>query len=385
MTYPCDDAFNSGISYAALRFATGAGHTRRALYPKGTGTRNDVKCDTTSLPPIFYFLIPPQLILKKNLSLHFIIAFSTKNRNNYYTKKKIYLKCKELDWKKHSYEYLMILIGSFIMAAAFVIFISPFRLAPGGVYGIAITLHYLTGGLPIGIYALCFDIPLFLIGTWILGPKFGAKTLVGIFSLSGFTTLLEKLYGYEPLVTDDYFLAAVFGGLLLGIGLGLIFKSRATSGGTDIVAMIINKYNKIPVGRLLIYIDTVVVLVGLVAFKDWRIPLYSWVTIFITGKIIDIMIEGIHSDKAVYIISAHYNEIRDKIIHEMNRGGTYLRGEGMFNGAEKKIIYTIVDRKELILLQRYVHEIDPDAFITVVDSTETLGEGFHSLKEKINS
>ena len=291
---------------------------------------------------------------------------------------------KEINWKKNIYEYLMILTGSFIMAVGFVIFISPFKLAPGGVYGIAITLHYFTGLLPIGIFALCLDIPLFLIGTWILGPKFGAKTLVGIFSLSGFTTLLETLYGYEPLVTDDYFLASVFGGVLLGIGLGIIFKSHATSGGTDIVAMIINKYNKIPVGKLLIYVDTVVVFVGLIAFQDWRIPLYSWVTIFITGKIIDMIIEGVGSDKAVYIVSDHYEKIRDKIINEMNRGGTYLCGEGMYNGTEKKIIYTIVDRKELILLQRYVHEIDPKAFMTVVDSTETLGEGFRSLKEKIN-
>ena len=291
---------------------------------------------------------------------------------------------KEINWRKSAYEYSMILVGCFIMAAGFVIFISPFKLAPGGVYGIAITLHYLTDALPIGIFALCLDIPLFLIGTWILGPKFGAKTLVGIFSLSGFTTLLETLYGYQPLVTNDYFLASVFGGVLLGIGLGLIFKSHATSGGTDIVAMIINKYNKIPVGKLLIYVDTAVVLVGLAAFQDWRIPLYSWVTIFITGKIIDMMIEGVGSEKAVYIVSEQYDKIRDKIINEMNRGGTYLNGEGMYNGAEKKIIYTIVDRKELILLQRYVHEIDPKAFMTVMDSTETLGEGFRSLKEKIN-
>lgn len=292
---------------------------------------------------------------------------------------------KEINWKKTVYEYLMIVVGSFIMAAGFVIFISPFKLAPGGVYGIAITLHYLTNLLPIGVFALCMDIPLFLIGTWILGRKFGAKTLVGIFSLSGFTTLLENLYGYEPLVTEDYFLASVFGGVLLGIGLGLIFKARATSGGTDIVAMIINKYHKISVGKLIIYVDTAVVFIGLAAFQDWRIPLYSWVTIFITGKIIDMMIEGVGSEKAVYIISEHYDKIRDKIINEMNRGGTYLNGEGMYNGNEKKIIYTIVDRKELILLQRYVHEIDPNAFMTVVESTETLGEGFHSLKEKVNT
>ena len=292
---------------------------------------------------------------------------------------------KEINWKKNTYEYVMIVVGSFIMAAGFVIFVSPFRLAPGGVYGIAITLHYYTGALPIGIFALLMDIPLFLIGTFVLGSKFGVKTLVGIFSLSGFTTLLENLYGYQPLVTEDYFLASVFGGILLGIGLGLIFKSRATSGGTDIIAMIINKYTRIPVGRLMIYVDTVIVFIGLAAFQDWRIPLYSWVTIFIAGKILDMMIEGFGSEKAVYIISDKYEEIRNKIINEMDRGGTYLQGEGMYNGAEKKIIYTIVDRKELILLQRYVHEIDPKAFITVMETKETLGEGFQSLKEKVKS
>ena len=292
---------------------------------------------------------------------------------------------KDINWKKNIFEYIMIMIGSFIMAAGLVIFVSPFKLAPGGVYGIAITLHYLTDIMPIGLFALCFDIPLFIIGTLILGSKFGVKTLAGIFSLSGFTTLLENLYGYQPLVTEDYFLASVFGGILLGIGLGMIFKSRATSGGTDIIAMIINKYTRIPVGRLLIYVDTVIVFIGLAAFQDWRIPLYSWVTIFIAGKILDMMIEGFGSEKAVYIISDKYDEIRDKIINDMDRGGTYLQGQGMYNGSEKKIIYTIVDRKELILLQRYVHEIDPNAFLSVMETKETLGEGFHSLKEKVKS
>ncbi|MDR0368529.1 MAG: YitT family protein [Bacteroidales bacterium] len=294
------------------------------------------------------------------------------------------IKLKDINWKKTIYEYAMIITGSFIMAVGFVVFVSPFKLAPGGVYGIAITLHHLTVSLPIGVIALCMDIPLFLLGTWILGAKFGLKTLAGIVSLSAFTTLLESLYGYEPLVTDDYFLASVFGGILIGIGLGLIFKSRATSGGTDIITMILNKYTHIPVGRLLIYVDTVIVFIALIAFQDWRIPLYSWVTIFITGKIIDMMIEGIASEKAVYIISDKYEEIRDKIIHEMERGGTYLQGEGMYNGAKKKIIYVVVDRKELVLLQRYVHEVDPNAFLSVMETKETLGEGFRSLKEKIN-
>ncbi|MDR1793175.1 MAG: YitT family protein [Bacteroidales bacterium] len=290
---------------------------------------------------------------------------------------------KSIDWKKHIFEYSMIIVGSFIMATAFVVFISPYKLVPGGVYGIAITLHYLTNWFPIGIFALMFDIPLFLLGTWILGKKFGAKTLVGIFSLSGFTTLIERYYGYQPLVVNDYFLASIFGGVLIGIGLGIIFKSNATSGGSDIIAMILHKYTKISIGVLLICVDAAIVLIGLIAFKDWRIPLYSWVTIFITGKVIDIMISGMSKEKTVYIISDHYEAIRDKIINDLGRGGTYLNGEGMYNGSTKKIIYTVVDRKELILLQKYVHSIDPDAFMSILDSNETLGEGFKSLREKV--
>jgi uncharacterized membrane-anchored protein YitT (DUF2179 family) len=290
---------------------------------------------------------------------------------------------KKTNWKKHIFEYGMIIIGCFIMATAFVVFVSPYKLVPGGVYGIAITLHYLTQWFPIGVFALMFDIPLFLLGAWILGKKFGAKTLVGIFSLAGFTTLIERYYGYDPLVVNDYFLAAIFGGALLGVGLGIIFKTNATSGGTDIIAMILHKYTKVPVGMLLMGVDAFVVLIGLLAFKDWRIPLYSWVTIFITGKVIDMMISGFNREKTVYIISDHYEAIRLKIINELGRGGTYLNGEGMYNGMKKKIIYTVVDRKELILLQRYVHEIDPNAFISVLDSHETLGEGFQSLGEKI--
>lgn len=294
----------------------------------------------------------------------------------------VYLEKKK--WQQIVYEYLLILLGCFIMAVAFVVFISPFKLVPGGVYGVAITLHYLTDLLPIGIFALCLDIPLFIIGTLILGKRFGLKTLVGILSLSVFTTMLESFYGYEPLVADDYFLASLFGGALMGVGLSLVFKSRATSGGTDIIAMILNKYTRIQIGTLLIFVDAIVVLVGLIAFKDWRIPLYSWVVIFITGKIIDVMVEGVSTDKTVYIISEHYEQIREKIIHEMGRGGTYINGEGMYNGVPKKIIYTVVDRKELIMLQTYVHEIDPNAFISVIDSSETLGDGFQSLKEKVN-
>lgn len=302
------------------------------------------------------------------------------------------LKKKRLNPKEIIKDYGLILIGAFIMSIGYVVFVSPLKLAPGGVYGIAIILHHLFG-FPIGFTGIALDIPLLLIGTLWLGPKFGLKTIVGIVSLSGFITFWENLYGYQPLIPDNLnpalpdpaanFIIALFGGVLIGVGLGLVFKTRATSGGTDIIATIISKYAKhISIGTILIMVDSVVVLIALFAFKDWTIPLYSWLVIYITGVVADKMIAGFSSAKVVLIISDYYPEIRLQIMDKLGRGGTFLKGEGMYNHSEKKVIYTTVSRKQLPQLIYIVHEIDPKAFISVLESSSTLGEGFDSLKEK---
>ena len=276
----------------------------------------------------------------------------------------------------------LILIGSFILASGLVLFITPYKIIPGGVYGISIVLHYLFG-TPVGLVALCFDIPLTIIGVKVLGPRFGYKTVLGFSLTAIFTDTLTYFWGFEPLVKGDALLSSIFGGVLLGLGLGLIFRSKATSGGSDIIAMIIAKKTRLPLGMLMIYVDSVIVLLGLLVFQDWKIPLYSWIVIFISGKVIDIVITGISYDKSIFIISEKHEEIRDKIINNLNRGGTYIEGKGMFNMADRKIIFTVVSRREVAILEEYIHEIDPKAFLTVTDATEILGEGFRSLKEKV--
>ncbi len=278
--------------------------------------------------------------------------------------------------------YSFILIGAFIMAAGFVLFITPYKIVPGGVYGISIVIHYLVG-TPVGMMALAFDIPLTLIGIKVLGPRFGMKTVVGFFATAIFMDSLTIFYGTEPLVKDDPLLSSIFGGLLIGIGLGLIFKAKATSGGSDIVAMIISKYTKLPLGQLMIMVDGVIVVVGLLAFQDWRIPLYSLIVIFITGKVVDVILEGMSYDKVLFIISDKTEEIREKIVTDLNRGGTLVHGEGMYSGGEKSIVFTVVTRRELSMLQEFIHRIDPKAFVTVLNSNEILGNGFKSLKEKV--
>lgn len=292
-----------------------------------------------------------------------------------------------MDKKKKIYQelrsYLQIVVGCFVMAVGFVVFIAPMKLAPGGVYGIAIILHHLFD-FPIGLSGLALDIPLLILGTLILGPKFGVKTVVGIVSLSAWISLLEFLYGYNLLIDSEsaYFLMTLFGSVLIGLGLGLIFKTRATSGGTDILASILQKYTHLSIGTSLIIVDSIIVLIALAAFKDWEIPLYSWIAIYVTGLVADKVVVGFRTDKTVFIISDKHEEIRDVILNQLGRGGTYIKGEGMYNGREKEIIYTIVDRKELPTLIYKVHEIDPNAFLSIIDASETLGDGFKSLREK---
>ncbi len=289
-------------------------------------------------------------------------------------------------------DYSLILIGSFILAAGFVYFVTPHRIVPGGVYGIAIVVHYLTAnmfsfwpdGIPIGLFGLILNIPLTIAGIKILGPRFGVKTIIGFVLTSVFIDGITYLRPDGDLaLVDDVLLSSVFGGVLIGFGLGLIFKSRATSGGSDIIAMIIAKYTNLQLGKLMIYVDSVIVLLALFAFHDWQIPLYSWVVIYISGRAIDLTLEGADYNKALLIISKKHLDIKNKLLTDLERGGTYLHGEGMFTGEEKQIIYTVVSRREVAILEEYISKIDPDAFITVMDAKEILGEGFQSLNTKV--
>ena len=284
--------------------------------------------------------------------------------------------------------YFFILTGTFIMALGFVFFINPYKFAPGGVYGIAIVIHHVTkpfvesflpNGLPIGLTALSMDIPLTIIGTRILGPRFGVKTVVGFISTAIFVDILQNFWGDKALVQNDPLLSAIFGGILVGVGLGLVFRSRATSGGTDIIASILEKYTKLPIGQLLMYVDASIAMLTLLAFKDWSIPLYSLIIIFITGRVIDITLEGFDYNKAIFIISEEHEKIREIILHKLDRGGTIIQAKGLYYNSDKKIIFTVLGRREVEVLKSNISKIDPKAFITIFEAKEILGKGFKSL------
>ena len=167
----------------------------------------------------------------------------------------------------------------------------------------------------------------------------------------------------------------------LSIGLGLIFKSKATSGGTDIIAMILNKYTRIQVGQLLIIVDSIIVLAGFIAFEDWRIPFYSWIIIYLTGRVIDMIIEGVSYEKACLIISDKTEEIKNKILLDLDRSGNLIPIKGLYSGNDKQMIMTVVNRREVEMLKSYIRQIDPQAFMTVVDASEVIGQGFKNIND----
>ncbi len=274
--------------------------------------------------------------------------------------------------------YLLIIFGSMIMSAGFAFFADPFKIVPGGVYGTAIVIHHIFG-LPTGTVGLIINIPLFLLGIWILGPRFGTKTFVGTILTSVFIDFFNSLDYGCPI--DDIMLASIVSGVLIGAGLALIFKSKATTGGSDIIAQIANKYTKLPIGQLLIAIDSVIVFIGVAAFKDLSLALYAFITIFITGKVLDGILLGGSHRKAVFIISDENEKIREFILKRLNRGGTFFNGQGMYHGNEKRIIYTAVSRRELAALMDFVNDVDKNAFMSVFDTNQVYGKGFLTLEE----
>ena len=283
--------------------------------------------------------------------------------------------------------YGWLLGGCFVFALGAVLFAEPYGFAPGGTYGLSMVFHHLWGW-ETEIAALCMDVPLLLLGIYFLGGMFGVKTIICTFAIPAFMRLIHYLYGYdallEPGITDrtmlnEQLLSAIFGGIVYGIGIGMIFKARATSGGSDIISMILNKYTHISLGTLVIIVDCTITLSTVVAFGDWRLPMYSWIIVFIEGKVIDLIVEGASVHKTLMIVTKEMDTVKNIILNDINRGATILPAIGAYKGEPREVIYTILTRREMMVLRHKIREIDPEAFINVIDSREILGKGFKSL------
>ncbi len=267
---------------------------------------------------------------------------------------------------------IILITGSFIMAISINMFLLPNKIAPGGVSGIATVLFYLYR-LPMGITMLILNIPLFIFGIANLGGIFGVRTLFATIMLS----LAIDTTSFLPIVTNDLLLASLFGGVLMGVGLGFIFRVGGTTGGSDLAAKIIHRH--IPaftIGQVLLAIDFAVIVFATVVFKNYELALYAAVTLFVSSQIIDGIIEGVDFAKAVFIISEKSEEIANRIMNELDRGVTGLSGTGMYTKHKRQILMCILRRREIAPLKLLVREIDENAFVILTDAREVVGEGF---------
>lgn len=284
---------------------------------------------------------------------------------------------------KHTFtHYLLILVGTLLIAASVNWIYEPLEMVTGGVTGLAIVIKkltsiWITDGVPIWLTNILCNVPLFIAAILVRGKTFLKNTFFATASLTA------ALYVVPPvnLVFEDNILAALFGGVLGGVGLGLVFVVMASTGGTDLLAMIIHKYKPYhSVPQILIVIDGLIVIAGIISFGVMK-ALYAIIAVYITTKVSDGILEGLKFAKMAYIISDYYNEIAGQILIELNRGVTGISATGMYSNAEKKMLFCVVSKKEIVKLTDIVASIDPKAFIIVSDAREVTGEGFREYRQ----
>ena len=295
-------------------------------------------------------------------------------------------------------DFFFIVLGSALMGLGIGVFLVDAKVVPGGVSGLSMTVYYLSGGrLPVGIMMWVFNIPLFIWGILELGKQFGVRTFIG-FTISSF--FVDFFRGALPfiggiplhdspsinsLVQNDFLLAVLSGGVLLGLGLGIIFKYRGTTAGSDVIAAVAQKRFGMKPGQTFMIVDFLVIsLAGLVIhFKGLAferpaltLTLYAFVLLFVSSRIVDVIIDGFDYARSATIISQKPDEVAEYILNNLSRGGTSLYGRGLYLKQDRQILYTVLARQETTKLIRKVKEIDPNAFVIVNNVHEVLGEGF---------
>ncbi len=298
---------------------------------------------------------------------------------------------KEFFTLKNLFSWLMVTAGVVVMSAGFVLFTNPYGIIPGGVYGLGRVLHDIFPAIPTGTFGFMFDIPLMIIGLLIFGGNFGAKTiyaaLISPLVMNGMTRWLGEGAAYDQFCwiaknlnfTDDPLVAAIFGGVLIGAGVGIIIRGGATSGGTDIVSMIISKFAKMKFSIAMVMVESAIVIIGMTRFEPF-LALYSLISIYVSSKVVDFVLDGATYEKLIFVISEKNDEIKQYILHELGRGGTYIKSSGMYTDKERNMLFLVVSRKQIAAVKKRLHEIDDKSFVVVVDAHETYGDGFKKFE-----
>lgn len=285
-------------------------------------------------------------------------------------------------------DYTGIIIGSFIFGISYAWFLIPFKVSPGGVGGISQIIYHFWN-FPAGLSMIILNIPLFILAWIYLGKQFGIKSFVGMFLGSVFTDLLnpELLYRDFPFTmdlintkywafTDNILLASIAGSVLLGVGLGIMFKFKGSTGGTDIPVAILKQYTGFSIGTGYWIIETVIIFSIGIFFKDLNLIIWGYLNLFITTQIVDLTAEGLPYAKGAYIMSKNEEIIKDRIISEMDRGITIFHSEGGYTGQKQNVLFVVVSRRQITSLRRIVKEEDPKAFLVLLDVHDIMGDGF---------
>lgn len=280
--------------------------------------------------------------------------------------------------KKNIKEFALITIGILLVAISVVYFFEPNNIAAGGITGLAIVINHYIPFISIGPLVLMMDAVLFVIALIVLGAKFGAKTIYSSVLLSVSMWLMQTFIPIN--ITNDLMLATIFGTLISAVGMAIVFNANASTGGTDIIAKILNKFFHIEIGKSLLIVDFLVTLLGAVTFGI-NIGLYGLLAVIINGVVIDNIIAGFKTKSEITIISEKNKEISKFILDDLERGCTFIKGIGGFTGKDTSILYTVLDRNEFIKLKNKIKEIDKNAFITVGEVHEVMGEGFIGIDE----
>ena len=278
-------------------------------------------------------------------------------------------------------DFAVISMGSAIFALSVVLLLEPYNIVPGGITGVSLLIYEIFPILPVGVMMLILNAPLFAISWRILGHEFllysGLGTLI--------SALLIDLFGYLlPPIEIEPLLAAIFGGVLMGIGIGLIFMKGATTGGSVMIARLLKiPFPSVNVGKLMLFVDGMVVIAAGFVFGSINNMLFAIITIYISSVAIDGLLYGLNVERMAFIISDNIPEMLDAIINRLKRGATILNGEGGYTGEDRKIILCAVKRQQIASLKNLVKEVDPKAFLILVEANEVLGEGFGDYENKL--
>ncbi len=318
---------------------------------------------------------------------------------------KVFLKpATRLSWWS---DWFFILLGCLCTAAGFVFFINPYNLVPGGIYGLSVVLHNLVPWLQIGTISYAFEIPLLLLALIFLGKKIGTRTIIAALvtplvmnglSLLAYPTT-EALHNLDPTLiagghlnlSNHLMLTTIMGGALVGAGCGLVARNRATGGGTDIVAMFMQKYLHIKFSKSIFIADALVVLSGFVVIglgvgtgstgtEDCYLSFYSLIAIYISSRVISMVINGFKNEQILFIIGrGRMDKLRSYILNDLDRGATIIKSSGLYSGEDKDMLFLVVKEKEVTRVKQMIKKVEPDCFIVITDAYDTFGEGFRDL------